>query len=365
MFHPKSIAVPGVANLSPYEPGLPLEELERRYGVSNAIKLASNENPLGPSPEALKRLSSGKCAIELYPDGNGWNLKKALAEHHGVEMEQITLGNGSNEVLEFVARVFSSKGDSGVISEYCFVVFRLALLYTQATVKTVKAVNFGHDLVAMANAVDETTKVVYIGNPNNPTGTWSTASELKKFFASIPESVIVVVDEAYAEYCTDSNYPECITWLGDHPNLVVTRTFSKIYGLAGLRIGYAVSSPEIGDLLNRVRAPFNSNSMAQEAALAGLYDIEHQKRSKELNTEQMAVLHDGFQKIGLKTSGTAGNFVVVEVTKPVQELHEKLLKNGVIVRPLASYGMPYHFRVTVGKPEQNQRVLQEFEKMVM
>ena len=206
----------------------------------------------------------------MYPDGSGWRLTQALAEFHDIEANQITLGNGSNEVLDLVARVFVNPGDSGVISEHSFVVFRLALAYVQAELKIVEAVDYGHDLDAMADAVDDRTKIMYIANPNNPTGTWSRSSALKKLMETVPDNVIVLVDEAYSEYCTDPEYPNCIKWLGTYPNLVVSRTFSKIFGLAGLRIGYSVSSSKIADLMNRVRAPFNTNSVGQAAALASL-----------------------------------------------------------------------------------------------
>ncbi len=360
VFDPHRIAVSGISDLAPYEPGLPLEEIERKYGITNAVKLASNENPLGPSPLAQEILNRG-LDVSMYPDGSGWRLTHALAEFHDVEANQITLGNGSNEVLDLVARVFVNPGDSGVISEHSFVVFRLALAYVQAELKIVEAVDYGHDLDAMAKAVDDRTKIMYIANPNNPTGTWSRSSELKKLMETVPENVIVLVDEAYSEYCTDPEYPNCIKWLDTYPNLVVSRTFSKIFGLAGLRIGYSVSSSKIADLMNRVRAPFNTNSIGQAAALASLKDKEHAKKSCMLNQSQMKVLHTGLQKLGFKTSGTAGNFVVVEINEPVSNAWEKLLKRGVIVRPLTSYGMPNHFRVTVGTSSQNARALKEFQ----
>ena len=357
-FDPYSSAIPGIAALAPYNPGMPIDELERNYGISDSIKLASNENPLGPSPMAVQAIRDRSADVGSYPDGNGWRLKNALATRHGISMDQITLGNGSNEVLELIARTFVRPGDKGVISQYAFIVYYLALVCTQATIKVVEARHYGHDIEAMADEVDEQTRIVYIANPNNPTGTLASSSELRAVLDLISPNVVVVVDEAYAEYVEGQDYPDCTQWLADYPNLIVTRTFSKIYGLAGLRVGYAVSSPQIADLLNRVRAPFNVNTLAADAAVASLLDDEHVVRSRQLNTTQLARLKREFSEMGYGHIDSVGNFISVDFGASANEAYENLLQRGIIVRPLAGgYEMPNHLRVTVGTELQNDRML--------
>ena len=357
------LAAPGIARLAPYDPGLPIEEIERKFNISDAIKLASNENPLGPSKRVVELLKSRSSDIHRYPDGAGYELKSALAALHDVGMDQICLGNGSNDVLDMLARVFVVAGQKGVISKHAFIVYYLSLVYAQADITIIDAPDYRHDLTAMANAVDDNTRILYIANPNNPTGTWSTAAELRALLDLVPDTCIVVVDEAYAEYVTEAEYPDCTKWLESYPNLVVTRTFSKIYGLAGLRVGYALSSPKISDLLNRVRHPFNCSSLGLAAAVVALQDEAHIERSRQLNEQQMKMLCKGINDLGLTTIDSVGNFVCVDLGVPAVPVHEQLLRRGVIVRPIGGYGMPNHLRISIGIESENQRVLHEFAQL--
>jgi histidinol-phosphate aminotransferase len=359
-----ALAVPGVRGLAPYQPGKPIEELEREYGVKNAIKLASNENPLGPSPRALEAARAALADVARYPDGNGFVLKRALAAEYGLGLERITLGNGSNDILEFAARAFVGAGDEVVFSAHAFAVYPIVTQAVGGHAVVTKAKNWGHDLTAMSAAVNARTRLVFIANPNNPTGTWLGAEELEGFLASLPAHVIVVLDEAYFEYVRQPGYPDGTRWLDRFPNLIVARTFSKAYGLAGLRVGYGLSSPQIADVLNRVRQPFNVNSVALAAAAAALADHEHVERSVQLNGEGMRRLTDGFSGLGLGYIPSVGNFVCVDLGRPAAPVYEALLREGVIVRPVASYGMPNHLRVTVGLPDENERFLKALEKAV-
>jgi histidinol-phosphate aminotransferase len=273
------LAIPGVQGLSPYQPGKPIAELEREYGVTDAIKLASNENPLGPSPRALEAARQALRDIHRYPDGNGFALKQALARKLRVAPGNITLGNGSNDILELLARAFVQPENEVVFSEHAFAVYPIVTRAVGAKPVITNAKNWGHVLAAMRAAINLRTRLVFIANPNNPTGTWLAAGELEEFIQSMPAHVLVAVDEAYFEYVNEAAYPDTIAWIGKYPNLVTTRTFSKAYGLAGLRVGYAVSSPEMADVLNRVRQPFNVNSVALAAASAALGDEMHVARA--------------------------------------------------------------------------------------
>ncbi len=357
-----NLAAPGVRQLKPYQPGKPIEELERELGLHDIIKLASNENPLGPSPKAVAAARSALEDIWLYPDGNGFVLKQRLAERLGVDMAQLTLGNGSSDVLDFAVRAFVTPADEVLFSEHSFAVYPILTQAAGATAVVVPAKAWGNDLVAMGRAVTERTRLVFIANPNNPTGTWLPATELETFLAGLPEHVMVLVDEAYFEYASfpamgAADYPNAIAWVGRHPNLIVARTFSKCYGLAGLRVGYAVSHPQVADLLNRVRPPFNVNSLALTAAAAALDDEEHLQQTLELNVAGMRELERGFEELGLAFIPSVGNFVSVDVGRPAAAVYDALLREGVIVRPVANYGMPHHLRVTVGLAEENKRFL--------
>ena len=329
----------------------------RERGVANAVKLASNENPCGPGQRVRRAMASAD--LSRYPDGTGFRLKAALSEHLGVDTSRITLGNGSNDVLDLAARVAVSPDTRGVIDEHCFVVYPLAITAANGEVARVPSRDWGHDLDALAAAVDERTRIVYLANPNNPTGTWFDAAALDAFLSAVSPHVWVVLDEAYAEYVTHPGYPDGIRLIERHPNLIVTRTFSKIHALAALRIGYSVSSPEFADLLNRVRQPFNANSLALAAAEAALADTEHVAESQRLNSAGMVRLTEGFTALSLGWIPSAGNFVTVRLGPgyDAARVYDALLDDGVIVRPVANYGMPEHLRVTVGLPDENDRFL--------
>jgi histidinol-phosphate aminotransferase len=356
-------AVPAVQGLQPYVPGKPVSELERELGLTGSIKLASNENPLGPPAASLAAARSALADSGLYPDGGAHALKQALAARFAVAAGQVTVGNGSNDVLVLVAEAFLGPGTNAVISEFAFAIYGLAAQATGAAVRVAAAQPRsrpqarGHDLAAMLALVDDETRVLFVANPNNPTGTWCAASELRTLLERVPPEVIVVVDEAYAEYVEEAAFPDCTHWLGEFPNLVVTRTFSKAYGLAGLRVGYALSHPEVADLLNRVRQPFNVSSPAQAAALAALGDADHLARSRAVNRTGLAQLQAGLKEFGWQVTPSVGNFVLADTGGPAQLWYEALLRRGVIVRPVAGYGLPQCLRITVGLPEQNARLL--------
>jgi histidinol-phosphate aminotransferase len=353
----RSLLAPGIESIAPYQPGKPLAELEREYGVVNAIKLASNENPLGPGRRALEAARAALSDIGRYPDGGGFALKRALARHLRVAPEQVTLGNGSNDVLELMVRTFAADGGEIVYAQHAFAVYELATLAIGARPMVVPACDWGHDLEAMQRAVTPRTRLVFIANPNNPTGTWLGRAALEAFLRTLPGRVLVVLDEAYFEYVEEHDYPDGIELLGRYPNLVVTRTFSKIHGLAGLRVGYAVSTAEIAEYLNRVRQPFNVNSIALAAAEAALGDEEHVRRSRTVNRDGMQQLIEGLRRLGCTFIPSVANFVTFDAGRPAGPVYEQLLRRGVIVRPVGSYGMPQHLRVTVGLPEENTRFL--------
>jgi histidinol-phosphate aminotransferase len=359
-----ALATPGVRGLQPYQPGKPIEELEREYGIRDIIKLASNENPLGASPVALDAARAALADIYRYPDGNGFALKSRLARRHGVEIAQITLGNGSNDVLECVARAFVTPANDVVFSEHAFAVYPIVTRAVGAAAVVTRAKAWGHDLDAMRAAITSRTRLVFIANPNNPTGTWLRASELETFVRGLPEHVVAVVDEAYFEYVREPDYPDSSAWVGRYPNLVVTRTFSKAYGLAGLRVGYGISSAAVADMLNRVRQPFNVNSIALAAAAAALDDTAHLTRSIDANTVGLQALMDGCRRLGLDYIVSVGNFLCIDLGRAAAAAYEALLRQGVIVRPVANYGMPNHLRVTVGLPEENERFLKALEAVI-
>jgi histidinol-phosphate aminotransferase len=351
------LANPGVQRLKPYQPGKPIEELERELGVRDIVKLASNENPLGPGHRALEAARRVLEQIHLYPDGAGFALKAALAEKLGVDADQITLGNGSNDILELVARAYLQPGDEAVFSEYGFAIYPLATLACSAKPVMVASNLYGHDLSAMADAITERTRIVFLANPNNPTGTWFNAHALDAFLARVPDEVIVVLDEAYFEYVEESHYPDGLKRLAHYPNLVVTRTFSKIHGLAGLRIGYSVSSPQLADILNRVRQPFNVNTPALAAAEAALNDDDHLENSRGENAAGLVQIAEGLDGLGLEQIPSVANFIAFDCGGEAEPVYQALLREGVIVRPLGGYGLPRHLRVTIGTARDNERFL--------
>lgn len=362
------LAVPGVQGLIPYQPGKPIEELEREYGVKNADKLASNENPLGPSAKAIEAMQRSLSSVWLYPDGGGFALKQRLSSHLDVSASQITLGNGSSDILDFVVRTFVTPDAEVVFSQHSFAIYPILTQMAGAKAVVPAAKSWGHDLQAMRAAITDKTKVVFIANPNNPTGTWLPGFELEAFVRDVPAHVMVVIDEAYFEYASapqlNADYPNTMRWVENYPNLIVSRTFSKAYGLAGLRIGYGVSHPEVADLLNRVRPPFNVNSLALEAALAALDDTEHLQHSIDLNSQGLRLLADGFTKMGLDFIPSIANFISVDVGRVAAPVYDALLYEGVIVRPVANYQMPNHLRITIGDERQNSRVLAALQKVL-
>ena len=360
------LAVSGVRGLRPYEPGKPESELARELGlkVEDIVKLASNENPLGPSPHAVAAVQDALGELARYPDGNGFELKRRLSSHHGLAAQQITLGNGSNDVLEIIGRTFVRPEDGVVFSEHAFIVYALVTQAIGATPQVAKARDYGHDLEALRRAVDTSTRLVFIANPNNPTGTWLRRDELEAFVADLPRTVLVVVDEAYIEYVDEADFPDASQWIGTYPNLIVTRTFSKVHGLAGLRLGYALSHPEIADLLNRVRQPFNVNSLAQVAALASLDDPAHVQKGVEVNRKGMATLCEALGELGLAWIESVGNFLTVDFGKPAEPIFQALLQEGVIVRPIAGYGLPNHPRITIGTATENARCITALRKVL-
>jgi len=358
------LAQRGITELSPYQPGKPTEELERELGITNSVKLASNENPLGPSKKVIQKLPDLLSSLARYPDGSGYELKQRLQDKYGIESNRITIGNGSNDVLELIARVFLGPGLESIVSEHSFVVYPLVTKSLGADLNVIPAKNFAQDMSATLAAVSEATRIVFIANPNNPTGTWVNESDLRMFLDGIRDDVLVVLDEAYFEYVSVDGYPNGLKLVDEYPNLIVTRTFSKAYGLAGLRIGYSVSHPDIADLMNRVRQPFNVNSMSLAAALVALDDDEHLKRSIDVNAEGLAFLAQACDEMGLGYIPSVGNFLTIDVGKDASKVYDALLMEGVIVRPIGVYGMPNHLRVTVGLPEENARFKVALQKVL-
>ena len=350
-----------IRSIAPYQPGKPISELAREFGLaeSSIIKLASNENPLGVSPHAQQAIRAALEGLALYPDGNGFELKQALSRHLGVSMDQLVLGNGSNDVLELAARAFLAPANAAVYAQHAFAVYPLVVQAMGCTGIEVPAKNFGHDLDAMLRAIRSAgpdARMVFVANPNNPTGTLAPAADLERFIAALPAHVLLVLDEAYNEYLRPEHRSDSLSWLKKYPSLLITRTFSKVYGLAGLRVGYAVGSAGVADLLNRVRQPFNVNSISLAAATAALDDHAFVRRSYELNLAGMDQLTAGFKKLGLEYIPSYGNFVTFRVSD-AKAVNAALLKSGVIVRPIAGYGLPDWLRVSIGLASENARFL--------
>jgi len=363
-------ALPGVQKLQPYQPGKPVSELERELGLSDIIKLASNENPLGASPAASAAARGAIDELHRYPDGNGFALRQALAQQHDRDIDWITLGNGSNDVLELIARVFLGPGHNAVFSEHAFAVYPIVTCACGADAHVATAIpagqeqGYGHDLQAMASQVDQHTRVVFIANPNNPTGTWLPAGQLRSFIDQLDARIIVVVDEAYFEYVDRQDYPDTSLWLDEFPNLIVTRTFSKAHGLAALRIGYALAQPALTDLLNRVRQPFNCNAVAQAAALASLKDTIHIQNSVRSNNAGLVQLSQALTDRNLDFIPSVGNFISFHSGADGQTVYEALLRAGVIVRPVGNYGLPDYLRVTVSTQAENNRFIMALDSVL-
>jgi histidinol-phosphate aminotransferase len=359
----KDLAPANVRAIAPYVPGKPIAETARELGLAEAdiLKMASNENPLGPSPKAVAAIRAALADLHYYPDGSGFDLKAILARQLGLRAENFVLGNGSNDVLELVARAFLTTADSAVYSQHAFMVYPLVVQAIGAKAIEVPAKDYGNDLDAMAKAVRADTKIVFFANPNNPTGTFTPWDEVLAFVARIPRHVLVVLDEAYGEYLPDALKSPAPRWLASHPNLVVSRTLSKAFGLAGLRVGFGFAAPEVAEVMNRVRQPFNVNHLAMVAACAALEDHEFIARSRDVNARGLEQLRQGFERLGLEYIPSFGNFITVRVGDAAR-VYDAILKEGVIVRPIAGYGLPEHLRVTVGLPEHNARFLAALER---
>ena len=363
-FYDKGSVHPGIAQLQPYQPGKPIDELARELGLTDIVKLASNENPRGPGPQVQEAIAREAAALSLYPDGSGYQLKQGLQNYLGVDTNQITLGNGSNDVLDLVARCTLQPGFEAIISQHSFVVYRLAVAYVGATLVTVPAQNYGTDLNGMLAAITDKTRVIFIANPNNPTGTWVNKTQLEAFLSKVPANVWVVLDEAYIEFSSNPDYPNALDYLSQYPNLIVTRTFSKIHGLAALRIGYSVSHADFADLLNRARQPFNVNSLGLAAATAALQDTDFVDQSRAINDVGLQQITAGLDALGLPYIPSLGNFVTFDCGRPGPEVFQQLLHKGVIVRPVAEYELPNFIRVSVGLENQNERFLQALTEVL-
>lgn len=351
---------PDIASLSPYVPGKPIEELQRELGLARVIKLASNENPLGPSPKALAALVGGHDNLHRYPDGGAYRLRQALADRWKVSLDHIILGNGSDEVLGLLARTFLAPGDEAVMADQTFVIYKMEVTAAHGKAVIVPLVNWTHDLDGMAKAITPKTRLVFLCNPNNPTGTMVAADAVARFMAKVPEDVIVVFDEAYLEYVRDPHFPDSLQYVTQGRNAIVLRTFSKIYGLAGLRIGYGITTPEITNCLNRVRPPFNANTLAQRAALAALGDDEHVAKSRAVNAAGMQQLESGLRALGFSAIPSQANFVYFDVKRDGRALFDALLREGVIVRHIEGTML----RVTIGQPDENDAFLASLKKVL-
>jgi histidinol-phosphate aminotransferase len=345
---------PTIAGLKPYSPGKPLSELERELGIREAIKLASNENPWGPSPKAQQVLEQAAATLHRYPDGGAYGLRQALARKWGMSNEQVLVGNGSDEVISLLIKTFLAPGDEAVMADLTFVMYRLSVLGGHGVPVEVPLKNWTHDLSAMVDAITDRTRLFFICNPNNPTGTMVSAAEIDSALAAIPEHVVVVFDEAYYEYVRDPEFPDCLRYVRDGRPVVVLRTFSKIYGLAGLRVGYGITTSEIAGYVNRVRPPFNVNSMAQEAAQAALLDEEHVAKSRAMNEAEMTFLEEGLVTLGFKPIPSQANFIYCDVGLDGAAMYDALLREGVIVRHIRGSMI----RVTIGQPTENRRFLE-------
>lgn len=358
------LAPPYIRAIAPYPPGKPISELERELGITGIVKLASNENPLGASPLAVAAARAALDEIALYPDGNGFALKYALSQRYGVPQNHIVLGNGSNDMLELAARAFLTVGDKAVYSNHAFAVYPLATQSVGATGVSVPAIDFGHDLKAMLKAaIEHKAKLVFIANPNNPTGTFLKAAALLDFMRALPSNTLVVLDEAYNEYLPEECRYDSVAWLKEFPNLIISRTFSKAYGLASLRVGYAFAHGDVADMMNRVRQPFNVNSVAQAAAVAALQDEDFVRQTNELNRRGMAQITGELSSLGLEYIPSFGNFVAFKIADAMA-VYRRLLELGVIVRPIANYDMPGWLRVSIGLETENDKFLSALKRII-
>ncbi|MCI4411718.1 MAG: histidinol-phosphate transaminase [Thiotrichales bacterium] len=359
-----ALVLAAVRGLTPYQTGKPIEELQRELGLSRVSKLASNENPLGCSFEVVKACRDVLEDIARYPDGAGFSLKAAISAHFQIDAQGLVLGNGSNDVLELIGRTFAGAGDEVIFSQFAFAVYPITVQAIGATAVQVPAKDFAHDLMAMANAITEKTKLIYIANPNNPTGTCFGQAEWDAFMAAVPQRVIVVLDEAYTEYVTQTDYADGLRELSKYPNLVVTRTFSKAYGLAGLRLGFAAASADVAGYINRVRQPFNVSSLALVAGIAALSDQEFVAEAVAVNHKEMRLWQQALTMLDLSWIPSQGNFLCVDMGMPALPIYEALLRQGVIVRPVSAYGMPNHLRISIGSDEENMHGIEALTHVI-
>lgn len=352
-----------IASIKPYVPGKPIEEVERELGIKGIVKLASNENPLGPSPRAARAMEEEIRGVNRYPDGGGFFLRKEISRKFDWPLEGIILGSGSVEIIELLCRAFLQDRTDIVASEGAFIMYKLASQQMNANFIQIPMKDYGHDLPAMADALTPNTPLVFIANPNNPTGTYVNKQEMEDFIDRVPDDIIIVVDEAYFEFIEEKDFPDSLEYLKAGKNIVTLRTFSKIYGLAGLRIGYGFARPEVFDVLNRIRSPFNTSSMAQAAAKAALEDDAFAEQVRVLTTTERAYLEKELDVMGVEYVPSVANFILVDVRRNGKEVFQELLQKGVIVRPVAGYGLPRHLRISIGTHEENVRFIEAFKEV--
>ena len=354
------LAKQSIQQLAPYEPGKPVADVAKEFGLnpSNIIKMASNENPLGYSDKVKTVLSKEYETLSYYPDGNAFEARTVLADYLNTEPEKVLLGNGSDEVLRLIALAYAGEGDEVIFSQYGFAVYPIATLAVGATPVEVPAKNWGHDLSAMLKAINNKTKIIYIANPNNPTGTYLPNNDIAAFMQQVPSTVIVVLDEAYVEYQDNIDIRDTPSWVSIYKNLIITRTFSKAYGLAGLRVGYAVASPQVADIINRIRPSFNVSSLAQKTVSAALQDQQFIAHSRDLNNQGMQQMKKGLHQLNLNYIPSAGNFVAVDIKCSGVDIFKRLMGEGIIVRPLSGYGMKTYLRVSIGLEHENDAFLE-------
>ena len=350
----KQLVKPRILTIEPYCPGKPIDEVKRELGLKKVIKLASNETPYGPSPKVLKAITKAAREINRYPDGGCFYLRQALAKKLKVSANQLIFGNGSDEIIILALRAFVNEGDEVIIARPSFLIYEIGAKIVGANIKAVPLKNFDYDLEGMADAITEKTKIIFIGNPDNPAGTYMSQQRIANFLAKVRQNMIVFIDQAYFEYVLAKDYPDCIEFIQKYRNVIVIRTFSKMYGLAGLRVGYGVADPEVIDILNRLREPFNINSIAQEAALACLHDQAYYRRAAKNIEQQRQYLYQAIRKMGLRVIESVTNFILIDVKQKSETVSNALLKKGVIVRDMAFWGLDSFIRVTIGSEEENK-----------
>jgi len=360
----KSVVKKTVFNIKPYVPGKPIDEVKREFGLKEVIKLASNENPYSPSPKVIKAINSAVQNINRYPDGHCFYLREVLSQHIKVKPDQIVFGNGSDELIVMAARLFVNEGDEVIIAKPSFLIYDIASKIAGAVIKSIPLKDFHYDLDGMKKAITDKTRIIFLGNPDNPAGTYLKQKDVEGFLKGVPPDVLVFMDEAYYEYVNASDYVDSIKLLNKYKNLIVTRTFSKMYGLAGLRIGYGVCDSELCDLFDRIREPFNINSIAQSAAIACLQDkVYYRNVAKKIET-QKKFLYDSFKRLKLSSQPSSTNFILVHVKQDATDISRKLMKNGVIVRDMSTWGMEQYIRITVGSKDENRTLIKIMEKVL-